>query len=110
METWSGPLPLSVTTWCIAHEGTLYIPSRNCTGKRWVRRMLANPDVRVRVEGVLYPLRAVQVQDEALGRTALTLLLEKYVGVVADDPRPVTATEGAAARATGCLFRMDPRP
>ena len=110
VETHLGPLPWSVTTWCFSHQGRLYISSRNCLSKRWVKNVLRNPNVRVRIDGRIYQLRAVRDEDPTVGEALLRQMMLKYLGVDADDPRPVDAapTPGEA-RAYGCAFRMEPR-
>jgi len=110
VETRLGPLPWSVTTWALTHAGRLYLPSRNCFGKRWVQNLLAHPDVRVRVGGRLHELRAVREEDPAPGEALLRQMLVKYLGIEAEEPRPLAAEPGeGAARAYGCLFRLEPR-
>jgi hypothetical protein len=110
VETRLGPLPWSVTTWVFSHAGRLYLPARNCLAKRWVKNLLADPDVRVRVEGRLYALRAVREDDPEVGRALLVQMLAKYLGIEAEDPTPVADTSPeAGARAYLCAFRMEPR-
>jgi hypothetical protein len=110
VETRLGPLPWSVTTWVFAHEGRLYLPARNCLAKRWVKNLLAAPDVRVRIEGRLYDLRAVREEDPGVARALLEQMLAKYLGVEAEGPTLVAdGGSEASARATVCAFRMEPR-
>ncbi len=111
VETRLGPLPWSVTTWALSHEGRLYLPSRNCREKRWVKNLLADPDVRVRIQGRLHELRAVLDEDPARGEGLLQQMLVKYLGIEADAARPLAPPRAPGeARAYGCAFRMDPRP
>jgi len=110
VETRLGPLPWSVTTWALTHDGTLYLPSRNCFEKRWVKNLLEHSEVRVRVEGRLHELRAVPEEDPALGAALLRQMLLKYLGIEAEDPRSLAAEPGEReTRAYGCLFRLEPR-
>jgi hypothetical protein len=110
VETRLGPLPWSVTTWVFSHAGRLYLPARNCLEKRWVMNLLADPDVRVRIEGRLYELRAVREEDPALESALLAQMLVKYLGIEAEAPRPAEpGTPQADARAYLCAFRMEPR-
>jgi hypothetical protein len=110
VQTRLGPLPWSVTTWALTHEGRLYLPSRNCFEKRWVKNLLERPDVRVRVQGRLHDLRAVRDEDPALGEALLRQMLVKYLGIEAEDPRSLAGEPGEGeTRAYGCLFRMEPR-
>jgi hypothetical protein len=110
IETRWGPLPWSVTTWCLTYAGRLYVPSRNCLAKRWVRNVLADPDVRVRAEGRIYELRAVRDDDPEVGRALLDQMLVKYLGIEAQGARPVEGGDPETqGRAYGCAFRLEPR-
>jgi hypothetical protein len=70
--------PHSVTVWCVAHEGRLYVPSRHPERKRWVKNVLEDPRVRVRVDGRLYEGVAVRVTDAAEIEGVVPALLRKY--------------------------------
>ncbi len=70
--------PHSVTVWCVAWGDALYIPTRDPESKHWVNNVVADPRVRVRVDGVLYEGRAVRVTDEQELAGAVPALLEKY--------------------------------
>ena len=110
IETRWGPLPWTVTTWVLSHDRKLYAPSRNCLAKRWVKNVLAQPDVRVRIADSVYELRAVRDEDPAVGRALLDEMLRKYLGIEAVDPRPVEGQgPEETARAYGCAFRLEPR-
>ena len=110
VETQFGPLPWSVTTWALTHDGRLYIPSRNCLAKRWVKNILADPEVRVQIDGRLYEMRAVREEDPVVGRALLEQMLVKYLGIEAQDPQPAQGGDPATrGRAYGCVFRLEPR-
>ena len=51
-------LPHSVTVVCFRHAGDLYVPSRGAEEKFWVSNVLRDPDVRLRISGRIYPVRA----------------------------------------------------
>jgi hypothetical protein len=70
--------PHSVTVWCVAHEGRLYIPSRHPEKKRWVQNVQEDPRVRVRVAGKIYVGRASRVTDPAEIEAVVPALLRKY--------------------------------
>lgn len=111
VETHLGMLPWSVTTWCLSHQGRLYLPARNCLSKRWVQNVLADPEVRVRVQDRVYPLRAIREEDTEVVQALVEQMLIKYLGIEAEQPRPVEGvTPEADGRAYGCAFRMEPRP
>ena len=110
VETHLGPLPWSVTTWCLEHQGRLYLPARNCRAKRWVENLLADPEVRVRIRGRVFELRAVEEKDPEVWRALIEQMLIKYLGIEAEQPRPVAGvTPESEGRAYGCAFRMEPR-
>jgi hypothetical protein len=70
--------PHSVTVWCVAQEGGLYIPSRHPEKKRWVQYVAAEPNVRVRVADRIYPARIERVSDPAELDAVVPLLVRKY--------------------------------
>jgi len=43
----------------------LYIPCKACDTKRWPNNVAANPDVRIRVRGIVYPMRMQRIADPA---------------------------------------------
>jgi len=88
--------PYSVTTWCVGHEGHLYVPTKDPDSRRWVGNLRADPRVRVRVDGTLYVGRLVEVSDPVEFEAAGAALIAKY-----EIERP-TAEEKVA------LFRLEP--
>ena len=76
--------PHSVNTWIGSHGGNVYIPTSLILGadepteREWVRNVLADTAVRIRVEGVLYAGRLVRVEDPAELEAARDALLSKY--------------------------------
>lgn len=95
--------PYSVNTWIGVYRGRPYVPTSLILGaddpmdRQWVKNVLEDPNVRARVEGVVYPLRAVRVEDEVELAAVRALLLEKY---------EVEADEHVDQ---GWIFRLDPR-
>ena len=83
LETRPGD-PYSVNVWCGVMDGKLYVPTSLILGtddpaeRGWVRNVLDDPRVRVRIEGTVYPLRAVRVDDPAEREAARKMLLAKY--------------------------------
>jgi hypothetical protein len=93
--------PRSVTTWALVREDTLYVPADWLTPwKTWPHRAVADPRVRVRVDGRVYACCATRVED------APTIArLRDAIGTKYDvDP------EGAAARVQVWWFRVAPCP
>jgi hypothetical protein len=102
VQTRVGPLPYSVTTWNLSAGDRFYVPSGDCS-RRWVRQVLAHPDVRVRIDGRVYELRAAREDDLDAASRVAPVLLEKYLGI-----------RDAGARFSGenrksCLLRLEPR-
>jgi hypothetical protein len=90
--------PYSVTTWCIAHRDGIYVGAEGGKRSRWVRYILEDPRVRLRIAGKLYERRAVQVTDETEFDAVRERVLAKYDW----EPDP-------DAEADAMLFRFDPR-
>jgi hypothetical protein len=102
VQTRLGPLPYSVTTWNLSAGDVLYIPSGDCS-RRWVRQVLAHPDVRVRIDGRIYERRALREEDLAAASRVAPVLLEKYLGIRDPDAR------FSGENPTSCLLRLEPR-
>jgi hypothetical protein len=87
--------PWSVTLGCIDHEGALYVGS-NDPSDRWVQHVVADPRVRLRVDGTIHPRIAVKVTEPSEWMIAGRKLFEKYDLAYDADHEP------------GWLFRLDP--
>ena len=76
--------PHSVNTWCVGYRRYLYIPTsmilgpKNPREREWVQKVATSPEVRVRIDGVVYELEAERVEDDAEYAAALEALEEKY--------------------------------
>jgi hypothetical protein len=90
--------PYSVTVWCFTHGGHLYVPSRDPQEKTWVKYVLADDRVRLKIGDKIYERRAVRVTDQAEIEAAAPTLLEKYD---LERPPPDEAPEV-------WVFRMEP--
>ena len=90
--------PYSVTVWCLGVEDRLYVPTLDPDDRRWVRNLRAHPEARVRVEGKLYEVRRVEVDDPVEFETVSQALIAKYD---IDDPEE---KEGDVV-----IFRLEPR-
>ena len=55
--------PHSVRATCLQQGGTLYVSSIMAPRKRWPKMVADDDRVRVRIEGRLYALRAVRIDD-----------------------------------------------
>ena len=61
-----GQLPYSINLNCMATStGELYLSCGRCESKRWAGVVLDNGNVRLRLEGTVYPVTAARVQDAA---------------------------------------------
>jgi hypothetical protein len=95
--------PYSVTTWCFTDGKTLYVSSDDAERKQWVRNVVADPRVRLRINDDVYDMQATRVTDEAELRRLVVLLKAKYTLArwgVNDDP---------AKSPQLWYFRMTPR-
>ena len=52
--------PHSVTTICIVHNGTLYIPAQSGSTKKWPQYVLNDPRVRIKIGDKVYPVKATR--------------------------------------------------
>lgn len=87
----------SVTLGCIDHDGAIYVGSDD-PSDRWVRHVVADPRVRLRVGDTIYPRVAVKVTEESEWIVVGRKLFEKYDLEYDADHEP------------GWLFRLDPPP
>jgi deazaflavin-dependent oxidoreductase (nitroreductase family) len=90
--------PYSVNVWAVADGPRLYVASGGGAGTAWAENLHADPRVRVRIDGKLYELSAVEVTDDAEKQASLALYKKKY------DYEPEPEDAGKAI-----LFRLDPR-
>ena len=95
--------PYSVNTWIYGSGPRLYVPTSLILGpddpndRSWVRHVLADPRVRLRIEGKVYELRAERVEDAVLREKVRAALLAKY------------DVESDAHAQQAWIFRMEPR-
>ena len=74
-------LPREIEIWFVAHAGRFYILAEHFHRTQWVRNILANPRVRVRLAGREFAAMARVLddkQDAALYTLAQQLELKKY--------------------------------
>ncbi len=102
VQTHVGPLPWSVTTWVLADQGELFIAASECD-RVWTHRVMADPEIRLRIDGVVYEMRARPETDRAVGARLAPIVLHKYFGIAADSASWI---QGAT---NGCAFRVEPR-
>jgi hypothetical protein len=102
VQTHVGPLPWSVTTWVLSDQGELFIAASECE-RVWTHRVMADPEVRLRIDGVVYEMLAHRVTDGAVGARLAPVVLHKYLGIAADSAQFVQG------ETQGCVFRVEPR-
>ena len=97
--------PRSVTLWLGSLNGALYISSSMIRGpmlpteREWVRDVEKDERVRLRIDEILYELRAVRVLDEGEAAAARAMMEKKYE-LSADDMDPQREI---------WFFRLEPR-
>lgn len=97
-----GILPWSVTTWVFSDGPHLFIDASECD-RVWTYTVREHPDVRVRIDGRIYPLRMVREESPEASAVVAPILLQKYMGITVASARFDPA-------GPGCLFRLEPRP
>ncbi len=90
--------PYSVNVWFVSQGPRLWVASGGGETSGWARNAIADPRVRLRIDGKLFERRAVRVGEQAEIDEALVLYQTKY------DYQRDADDESAAV-----LFRMDPR-
>ncbi len=102
LETRLFGLPYSVTIWVMSHGGRLFLGASECD-RVWVDQVKADPEIRLRVDGRVYEMRAEISTDRALGAALAPVLLHKYLGIAVDSANWIPGEN------TGCVFRVGPR-
>jgi hypothetical protein len=69
---------LAITTWLVVEGGALYVPCGVAQSKSWPHSVLRDGNVRVRIDGVIYPMKATRVDDPATLARVVPLLAAKY--------------------------------
>jgi hypothetical protein len=87
----------SITTGLVVIDGRLYVPSVLAEHKRWPGLVLADPRVRVRLDGKIYALSAARVSDSAVLGGIAPIFHDKYG----------TPTDGIGSR--DWFFALTPR-
>ncbi len=90
--------PYSVNLWGVSIGDRFYLASGGGGEAKWVEHIAKDPNVRLRVGGTIYELRAIQVSNETHSERFLEALKRKY------DWEP-----SVRERDEAWLFRLDPR-
>ena len=102
VQTHVGLLPWSVTTWVLSSEGELFLAAGNCD-RVWTHRVMADPEIRLRIAGVVYEMSARRVTGRELGARLAPVVLAKYTGIAVDSANWIEGEQ------RGCVFRVEPR-
>jgi hypothetical protein len=76
--------PHSVNTWIGVVDGHAYIPTSLILGsdvpteRKWVANVVANPAIRLRIEGVVFDLDVVKVENAEEREKARSAMMTKY--------------------------------
>ena len=105
--------PYSVNLWSVALGRNLYI----ATGREdsaWRDHLQADNNVRVRVTGKVYELRAVAVDEHEERQAVVDAYMRKYANEEAEGFAPVRKRRQSAMRRaldehSGVIFRLTPR-
>lgn len=90
-RTWYG-IPHSVTIWCVAIEGALYVGASfpDFPDERyWVSNVKRDPNVRLAIDGRIYERRLEPIGDGAMTDFVNRAFGRKYHYDVDEDPDPV---------------------
>lgn len=68
----------SVTIWCVAVDGRLFIATDSRREKRWVQELAGRSDVRIGIDGRVYPVRAREVRERELWNAVVGAYARKY--------------------------------
>jgi len=79
-------LPHSVTTWCIAYKGELYLATSKAATRDWPHNVARDPHVRLKIGDQLFDRTLVVVTDPVEREAVLEVRAKKY-----DQPYPVPA-------------------
>lgn len=106
--------PYSVNVWSIGIGPHLYVATGK-EGSSWLRYLQADANVRVRLDGMIYALRAVEVRQSEERKRVIAAYQSKYGGADDDDsPGPIRARrqqamDDALADEGGVIYRLQPR-
>jgi hypothetical protein len=71
-------IPHSVTTWCIAYNGQLYLATSGAAVRQWPRNVARDPHMRLKVGDKLYDRTLSVVTDPAETEAVLQVRAKKY--------------------------------
>lgn len=99
-------VPHSVTIWCAALDGALYVGARDPETKRWPAWVDADPEVRLGIGGKVYEV-ALAPLDESADAAELARLRTAYAVKYELPPAPADAPPGTVPPTR--YWRVGPR-
>jgi hypothetical protein len=102
-------LPYSRPAWFMVHEGRLYALLPRLFGDGLERRIEERPDVRVRIGGKVYPVRAQRHADDADLAALLAPVLRRTFSVEIGGAVRAVATPGVGHGGIA-IYRLESRP
>ena len=70
--------PHEIEIWFVLHEGALYIMSGNMERSDWVKNLLKEPHVSLRIAGQTFPAHAALLDDKTLEEIVRMKMATKY--------------------------------
>lgn len=70
--------PHEIEIWFVVHEGALYIMSGNMDKSDWVKNLLKDPHVSIRIAGQTFSALAALLDDKTLESTIRIKMAAKY--------------------------------
>lgn len=77
--------PHTIEIWFALHEGTLYMLSGGRDKADWVKNILRDPQVQVKIDQTVFAGRARLVQDATEDALARRIVTDKYTPRSSDD-------------------------
>ncbi|MBK6793687.1 MAG: nitroreductase family deazaflavin-dependent oxidoreductase [Anaerolineales bacterium] len=78
--------PHEIEIWFIVHENSLYIMSGNMERSDWVRNLLQEPRVSIRIAGQTFPAVANLLDDKTVEQMIRMVMAVKYNEWEGQDP------------------------
>lgn len=70
--------PHEIEIWFVVHEGVLYIMSGNMEKSDWVKNLLKEPNVSIRIAGQTFSALAALLDDKTLENIVRLKMANKY--------------------------------
>lgn len=105
VEPRGGGLPWSTRAWFMVHDDRIHLILPSLFGRGLHDRLLVHPDVRIRLGGRLYDLRATPVDAEAAFTAIVPPLVRRQFSVEVGGPVRPRSGEGPVET---WLWRLDP--